>query len=165
MSQTATIIKKPKKEKLKKTNWFFAVILTLLTVYAVVMVGILVWAFLTSLKTYPMFRKNCFGLPSGWPWEWNWAAYVDAFKHFKVSKGSGKGDAYLAEMFAYSLIYAIGCAFFKTEGSDLTEQETYQLLALRKLDYLKTIRNCALFFTIGAIISMVVALIITLATV
>lgn len=58
-----------------------------------------------------------------------------------------------------------GCAFFKTEGSELTEQETYQLLALRKLDYLRTIRNCALFFTIGAIISMVVALIITLATI
>ncbi|MBQ7761822.1 MAG: hypothetical protein IJ400_07185 [Clostridia bacterium] len=55
-----------------------------------------------------------------------------------------------------------GYAFFKTDGADLTEQETSQLLALRKLDYLKTIRNCVLFFTTCAIISMVVAFIIAI---
>lgn len=120
-----TIIQKVRKgEKLKKTNWFFIAILTFLTIYSIIMIGILVWALFTSLKTYPMFRKDCLGLPKGLPWEWNWQAYVDAFEHFKVSKGTGKGDAYLAEMFAYSFIYSIGCAFTATFVPMLTAYTT-----------------------------------------
>ena len=124
MNTSSLFIKTKRQGKNKKTNWFFAVILAVLVVYAVIMIGLLVWAFFTSLKTYPMFRKDCLGLPSGVPWKWNWHSYIDAFEHFKVSKGTGKDDAYLAEMFFYSFVYAGGCAFTATFIPMLTAYTT-----------------------------------------
>ena len=114
MKKDSKVMPNCKNKKLSKTNWFYILILSLLIVYSVVMAVILLWALSTSLKTYPQFRKDPLYWPSGWPWEWNWNSFAQAFEHFKVSKGTGKGDAYLAEMFIYSFVYSFGCAFMAT---------------------------------------------------
>ena len=114
METNSNIMPVYKTKRHGKTNWFYVFILILLVIYSIVMASILLWAISTSLKTYPQFRKDPLYLPSGLPWDWNWASFVQAFEHFKVSKGTGKGDAYLAEMFVYSFIYAGCCSFMAT---------------------------------------------------
>ena len=134
-----------KSNKITKTNWFFAVILTALSIYAILMVGLLIWALFTSLKTYPMFRKDSLGLPDGWPWQWNWGAYIQAFEHFAVSKGVGKGDAQLTEMFLYSFLYSVGCAFTATFIPMLTAYTTSKFdLKFSKIIYSTVIITMAI---------------------
>lgn len=106
-----------KMKRLKSSVDIFSVVLfVLLSLYVLVMVALLAWAFFTSLKTYPQFRMDNLGLPKGAPWDWAWANYVDAFEFFNVPHipvGDGTTRTiYLAEMFLYSFLYAGGCAFF-----------------------------------------------------
>lgn len=106
-----------KKNMIKKKVDFFSVgLLLMLCVYVVVMLAMLLWAFFTSLKTYPQFRLDNLGLPKGKPWEWAWKNYSDAFEFFNVPNipvGDGTTrTVYLTEMFLYSFLYAGGCSFF-----------------------------------------------------
>lgn len=53
-------------------------------------------------------------------------------------------------------------AFYTVYQSELTEDEKREYIALRQLSMMRTIRNCILFFTALAVISLIAYLIITL---
>lgn len=60
-------------------------------------------------------------------------------------------SAYDGDTFAYE--------FYTIEESDLTESEIREYLAYKQLDYIRTIKNCVLFFTVSTIIGMIAYLI------
>ena len=49
--------------------------------------------------------------------------------------------------------------FYTIYEPDLTEQEITEYLTYKKLSFLRTIKNCVLFFTVLTIITIVVSLI------
>ncbi len=53
--------------------------------------------------------------------------------------------------------------FYRIYQTDLTEEEMQQYLTYKKLSLLRTIKNCALFFTILTILGMAITLFIALA--
>lgn len=85
--------------------------LVFLGIYVISLIAPLLWAFLTSFKSYNDFRINIVGLPQ--KWEWN---YSTVFKHFKVQIDTETGQVYVGMglMYVYSVLYAVGCAFFNT---------------------------------------------------
>ena len=54
--------------------------------------------------------------------------------------------------------------FYTVYETDLTESEITEYLTYKKLSLIRTIKNCAMFFTVLTIISMVACLIIMSAT-
>jgi ABC-type glycerol-3-phosphate transport system permease component len=84
----------------------------LLVIYSVLMIGILIWAILSSLKDDFDFMTE----PFGWPSSFQFGNYATAWREFKVTieDGAGSRDVYLPEMLLYSLIYSLGCAIANT---------------------------------------------------
>lgn len=106
---------KMKTQKIKRRITPFSVILAvILGIYSVLMIGLLIWAFMQSLKSSYRFMDDPVGFPPGNPLKWEWKTYVKVFDYFHVSvgKGSNKHTVYLEAMFGYSALYAVGCAFF-----------------------------------------------------
>lgn len=100
------------KEKFKITP-FGVVLFIILALYAASVIYIYVWAFLNSFKTSGDFYYDMFGFPKKWVLE----HYVNAFKYLKVPVSLSTGGSYdvlLGEMFAYSVLYSVGAAFFST---------------------------------------------------
>ena len=52
--------------------------------------------------------------------------------------------------------------FYTIEASDLTETEKQEYLTYQKLKYIKTIKNCAVFFTALTIVGLVCSLLLML---
>ena len=52
--------------------------------------------------------------------------------------------------------------FYKVVESDLSDAEIQEYLTYRKLDYIKTIKNCVVFFTILTVLSVIVSIIFDL---
>lgn len=48
--------------------------------------------------------------------------------------------------------------FFELIDTDLTEEEKKTFIALKQLDYLNTIKNCLLYFTISSIVAALIVL-------
>ena len=48
--------------------------------------------------------------------------------------------------------------FFELIDTDLTQEEKKTFIALKQLNYLKTIKNCLLYFTISSIVATLVVL-------
>lgn len=104
-------------KKQKKKNGFSVLLLVLgilLGVYVLSMVGLFYWSFLTSFKDgmrdLTDFAKNRgFGFPKVWKTE----NYADVFQKIRMPAGPGKTVGFGA-IFGNSLLYAVGCAFFKT---------------------------------------------------
>ena len=86
-------------------------LLILLVLYALMLVGLLVWAFLTSFKSQQEFRVNVIGLPQTWVWN-----YTFVFQMYLYPAFTEMGTQYVGMglMFLYSLLYAVGCAFTAT---------------------------------------------------
>lgn len=83
-----------------------------LALYVLSMVGIFFWGALTSLKDSYMditFYGNTYGFPR----EWLFSNYGEVFLTFKMAAAPGK-TAYFETILLNSLLYAFGCAFFKT---------------------------------------------------
>lgn len=97
------------KNKLQQTKSVFTVLaLCALIIYVLVLLVPLFWALLTSLKSRADFVENVFGFPK----EFVWTNYSDAFEYFFVSISTpyGPQEIYLVEMLIYSLGYSIGGA-------------------------------------------------------
>ncbi|MBQ0009011.1 MAG: carbohydrate ABC transporter permease [Firmicutes bacterium] len=97
----------------KSSRIFFSIIFMILGIYAISLIVLLVWAFLTSLKSEGAYINNPFGLPN----EGNiFANYIGVFKQFHlegiVTFFSGSDvivheyDANFLDMILNSLIYS-----------------------------------------------------------
>lgn len=97
------------KEKRDKLNAASAMIMLFLIIYAAALLLMYLWGFFTSLKSTIEFRKNLYGLPKGWPWDWAWENYEWAFNNMTVPvyKDNSRIDVGLFGMLSNSLIYAL----------------------------------------------------------
>lgn len=85
-----------------------------LLLYVVSMLALFWWGFLTSFKDgmndlNRFDRNRGFGFPKVWKIE----NYVSVFKDIEMAAQPGKTVGFF-QILGYSLLYAIGCAFFKT---------------------------------------------------
>ena len=86
-------------------------LLVLLVLYAAVLIGLLVWAFLTSFKSQQEFRLNVIGLPQTWVWNYT---FVFQMYLYPIFTEAGTQYVGMGQMFLYSILYAVGCAFTAT---------------------------------------------------
>lgn len=88
-----------------------ALMLVFLGIYVISMAVPLLWAFFTSFKSNPEFRLNVIGLPKEWAWN-----YETVFEQFtvRVNTDTGVVNIGMGLMYVYSVLYAVGCAFFNT---------------------------------------------------
>ena len=104
-------------KKHKTKNGFSVLLLVLgilLLLYVLSMVGLFYWGFITSFKDgmrdLTDFAKNRgFGFPKVWEVE----NYADVFQKIRMPAEPGKTVGF-GVIFGNSLLYAVGCAFFKT---------------------------------------------------
>lgn len=54
----------------------------------------------------------------------------------------------------------IGDFYTLDEVIDLTKEETERLLLFKKLDYIRSIKNCSVFFTVLAVISLIASILV-----
>ena len=92
------------------------ILMSVLILYSVSLLLPILWGLSTSLKTDLDFYLNPLWLPDGWFWNWQWSNYSYAFMNFvvKVEAGAGFRIIYMEEMFLYTILYALGCAFFQS---------------------------------------------------
>lgn len=87
--------------------------LVVLILYSLSLFLLFAWAFITALKD-PIFdfRTNSYGLPQTWEWE----NFRTVFSQFYVTVNTATRNATvgMSEMYLYSVLYALGCAFFNT---------------------------------------------------
>ena len=103
---------------MKKHSYRFSVLnlflLIVLTAYSLLLLYMLVWGLISSLKTAGDFTINTLSFPKK---GWHFDNYKKAFEGIKVRMSLEKGgyrDIFLIVMFGYSLLFSIGCAFFGT---------------------------------------------------
>ena len=105
---------KVKKNKTYKLDGFAIISLLIIGVYCFLMLFLLGWGFLTSLKHQMDFTNNIFGLPQSTSvnknFGWHFDNYITAFNIFKVTKMMK--TYYLEELFLNSLLYALSQSFF-----------------------------------------------------
>ena len=83
-----------------------------LALYVVSMVGLFYWGVLTSFKdTYMEFVLYA-NKPYALPQEWMLNTYITAFN--KINLPGPNGNIGFSQVLVNSLLYAVGCAFFKT---------------------------------------------------
>ena len=85
------------------------ILLAFLIIYVVLLVAPLVWAFITSFKAQSDYRLNVLGLPEKWVWNYS---YV--IKNGVILVGTTGKYASVPQMFGYTFLYALGCAFTNT---------------------------------------------------
>ena len=85
------------------------VLLAFLIIYVVLLVAPLIWAFITSFKAQSDYRLNVLGLPEKWVWNYS---YV--IKNGVLLIGTTGKYATVPQMFGYTFLYALGCAFTNT---------------------------------------------------
>ena len=104
-----------KKNKIKNRFSVLLIVLGIfLVLYVLSMVALFYWGFITSFKDgmrdLTDFAKNRgFGFPQVWETE----NYVDVFNKIRMPAEPGKSVGFTT-ILGNSLLYAIGCAFFKT---------------------------------------------------
>lgn len=102
------------KNKRQRKSWSPVLVVTLvvLAVFVILLYLPLVWGIATSVKTDMDFRNHIFG----WPKTWAFSNFALAFSGFfvRVETVGGIRNVHMVEQFAYSLLYAGGCAFFAT---------------------------------------------------
>ena len=108
-------MKKSAKKTKRSVSIFKAVVLVLLVLYTVFLLSLLVWAFLSSLKSDFVFENTEYGM-------FNFPKinaktfdnYVNAFGNiFYTVTGTGR-RAYLLELLINSTVYTFGCALLNT---------------------------------------------------
>lgn len=102
------------KKKTLKKNWspLLVVVLCILVVYAIILLFLLGWGLLVSVKTDFDFRHNIFGFPK----EWAFDNFPHAFFGFyiEVTRNMSLVKVYMPEQFLNSLVYSAGCALMAT---------------------------------------------------
>ena len=68
----------------------------------------------------------------------------------------------------YAYIDELGVAstteFHTVYETDLSQQEILEYLTYKKLDFIRTIKNCVVFFTVLTVISLIISLFIAMAS-
>lgn len=95
-----------KKSKLDIT--YMIVMIVVLSVFALILIGIFIWGLLTALKTDFDFMTNKIGFPT----EWTFENFVLAVKHMDYWINNGSSKVYIETMYLNSILYAAGGAFF-----------------------------------------------------
>lgn len=110
----------PRHMHLKQTNnknWLMVTILVLLILYAILVLGLVYWGLVTSLKSKDDFRFNyLLKFPNVKDFGIEWNNYVQSLKHLKVQIDTADGGSryvYFPELFSNSLIYSLGCALMQ----------------------------------------------------
>lgn len=98
-----------KKQK-KKVNLYVIACLVVLSVYVLLLLYLIFYGAMTSLKTRLEFSDNRLGLPIMPTME----NYLKVLQYYKVYSKTLDRVIYIDEMMAYSLLYAGGCAFMQT---------------------------------------------------
>ena len=96
----------------RKTSSFFIVLFVFLIIYSLLLVGLLVWAMISSFKTPRDFQTNPVGLP-----EKIVNNFAEAIKLYKIQVGGVKGRPrydMFPQMLYNSVLYSVGCALFNT---------------------------------------------------
>lgn len=107
-----------KSKMVKKTDVFYVCMFAVLVVYTLILVGLLLWAFLTSLKGKWDFRINSYKFPTK-----IFNNYKVVFENFYVKakvSGGGTKNVGIGEMTLNSIEYAVGCAFISTLTTCMT---------------------------------------------
>lgn len=102
----------------RKTSSFFIVLFVFLIIYSLLLVGLLVWAMISSFKTPRDFQTNPVGLP-----EKIVNNFAEAIKLYKMQVGGVKGRplyAMFPQMLYNSVLYSVGCALSNTVVTCLT---------------------------------------------
>lgn len=102
----------------RKTSSFFIVLFVFLIIYSLLLVGLLVWATISSFKTPRDFQTNPVGLP-----EKIVNNFAEAIKLYKIQVGGVKGRPrydMFPQMLYNSVLYSVGCALFNTVVTCLT---------------------------------------------
>ncbi len=100
-------------EKVKKGagNLPAIILFLLMAAYFLLVLFLLIWGLSVSLKSVAQFRASPLGFPEG---EWHFENYLNAFKTFNVPLQGGRVEIGLLAQYGYSLLYAVGGAFFAT---------------------------------------------------
>ncbi len=111
------------RKKIKKSAEVLpAIILFLLmAAFFLLVFFLLIWGLSVSLKSVAQFRASPIGFPEG---EWHFENYFNAFKSFNVPLHGGRVEVGLLAQYGYSLLYALGGAFFATLVSCVTAYAT-----------------------------------------
>ena len=114
-------MKKSKFNNKTQKSSLFIILGTVLSIYAFVMLLLLVWAFITALKFpsghFNEFRDREFMFLEGAPWEWAWTNFSTVFNYLKVriyidtAIGTIETTRNVWEMLLNTLIYTIGGSF------------------------------------------------------
>ena len=115
-------MKSNKENRLKrKFSPLTAIMLALLIVFSAVLIGVLLWAVITSLK-----EASFSGFKSGtastynFPKALHFENYIKVFESFFVEGVAypenigGTRTVYIGEMFLYSILYCVGCSVIQT---------------------------------------------------
>ena len=90
-------------------------VLTVILFYVLIVLFLLVYGLINSLKPYPQFVDSTLAFPKGGVGEWDWKNYVDVFMAVSVPyPGLENEFVYFPEQLFNSMVYAGGCAFFST---------------------------------------------------
>ncbi len=100
------------KRDFRSTSPLFVAMFIILVIYSFLMLYLLFWGVVTSLKDAGDFRTNIMGLPV----EWKWDNFANVFQNFYVSvnRGGVPGKVYVEELLLYTLTYALGGALVQT---------------------------------------------------
>jgi len=96
-----------------KISPLFTALFIILILYASLLILLLVWGALTSIRANLGFIEDPFSFVGGIKLD----NYLQVFVHFKKSvylEGGGYRDVYLEEMFLNSIVYSLGCALCQT---------------------------------------------------
>ncbi len=100
-----------KKVKISSDGLPVFLIFLLMTAYFLLVLLLLIWGLSVSLKSVAQFRASPIGFPEG---KWHFENYLNAFKTFNVPLHGGRVQIGLLVQYGYSLLYALGGAFFAT---------------------------------------------------
>lgn len=92
------------------------IVFIILAVHCISILYLLFWAIITALKYQNDFRTNIYGLPKGFPWEWNWGNFTAVLSKFyvPVTRDGIPMKIGMEFQLLYTLIYCITGAVTST---------------------------------------------------
>ena len=100
-----------KTKKKARLGVFNIALMAILILYTVLLVALLIWGCMTSLKTRGDFYNNKLGLPSGSIATWGWDNYSFVLKNFAVKKIDSLGRKISINIWGQlvnTVLYAVG---------------------------------------------------------
>lgn len=98
------------KSKLKNFTFIHKLIFAFMIIWVITLIILLLWGFITSLKTSRDFLTNKVLLPKGSPLDWAYDNYLFVIKNYyvPVTDASGVRNIWIENMIGSSLIYSFG---------------------------------------------------------